>query len=84
MYRVIADLDVAAQVEGLPTESLAPYAELLDVLECAPWNGRPQHEDNPDGAVRRWSFGPGRAGHVVYLILEDRQEVHLLLVQWFG
>jgi hypothetical protein len=34
--------------------------------------------------VRRWKFGTGQAGHVVYLILEEQQEVHLLLIQWFG
>ncbi|MGH3786465.1 MAG: hypothetical protein ACRDRG_07905 [Pseudonocardiaceae bacterium] len=47
-------------------------------------DGRPQHEDNPEGAVRRWNFGVGQAGQVVYLILEEQQEVHLLLVQWWG
>jgi len=26
----------------------------------------------------------GDAGQVVYLILEDRREVHLLVVQWLG
>ena len=25
-----------------------------------------------------------RAGQVVYLVLEDRREVHLLVVQWLG
>ncbi|MDQ3153357.1 MAG: hypothetical protein M3R63_17155 [Actinomycetota bacterium] len=51
-----------------------------------PWNGRPQHPANPDAPVRRWAFGPrpSQAGQVVYLILEEQQEVHLLLVQWWG
>jgi hypothetical protein len=60
------------------------YAALLEVLQLTPWNGAPQHEDNPDGAVRRWTFGPGQAGQVVYLIDEQAREVHLLLVQWLG
>jgi hypothetical protein len=34
--------------------------------------------------VRRWNFGPGQAGQVVYLILEQQQEVHILLIQWLG
>jgi hypothetical protein len=51
----------------------------LEVLQLTPWNGTPQHEDNLDGAVRRWTFGPARAGQVVYLILEEQREVHLLL-----
>jgi hypothetical protein len=55
-----------------------------DVIETVPWNGSPQHKSNPDGALRRWTFGPGHAGQVVYLVLEDQQEVHIVLVQWFG
>lgn len=35
-------------------------------------------------AVRRWPFGPRDAGQVVYLVLDDQREVHLLLVQWLG
>ncbi|MCC8242702.1 hypothetical protein [Saccharothrix luteola] len=52
------------------------------MLELQPWDGRPQHEDNPGAAVRYWNFGPERAGQVVYLILEDQREVRLLLVRW--
>lgn len=72
------------QVAALPDEALDAYAEVLEVLQLTPWNGRPQHEGNPEGAVRRWKFGVGQAGQVVYLIIEERQEVHLLLVQWWG
>lgn len=75
------------QVAALPADALDAYAEVLEVLEVlqlTPWNGRPQHEDNPEGAVRRWKFGVSQAGQVVYLILEEQQEVHLLLVQWWG
>ena len=83
MYRIIPDPEVLAQVTALPDQALAAYAELLDTLELTPWNGRPQHEANPDGAVRRWTFGAGHAGQLVYLIIEARQEVHLLQVQWW-
>jgi hypothetical protein len=34
--------------------------------------------------MRRWAFGSGDAGQVVYLVLEQQREVHLLLVQWLG
>lgn len=84
MYRIVPDQEVLEQVAALPVDTLNEYAELLDVLALTPWNGRPQHEGNPDGPVRRWAFGAGSAGQVIYLILEDRQEVHLLLVQWWG
>jgi hypothetical protein len=84
VYRIIPDTVVSEQVAALPAEALASYAEVLEVLELTPWNGRPQHPANPNAPVRRWAFGPGQAGHIVYLILEEQQEVHLLLVQWWG
>ncbi|MER7014600.1 hypothetical protein ABT324_24510 [Saccharopolyspora sp. NPDC000359] len=63
---------------------MAAYADVLEVLQLTPWNGKPLHEANPDGPVRRWDFGPNQAGQVIYLILDEQQEVHLLLVQWLG
>jgi len=75
---------VFEQVAALPDDALDAYAQVLDVLEVAPWNGPPHHQTNPDGAVRRWLFGPGGAGHLVYLIEEDRQLVHLVQVLWLG
>ncbi len=57
---------------------------MLSVLEVKPLAGRSLHGANPDGPVRRWSFGPGAAGQVIYLIYEDHLEVHLLLVQWMA
>lgn len=83
MYRIVPDITVSEQVAALPTMALTDYAEVLKVLQLTPWNGQPQHQANPDAPVRRWAFGPGQAGHVVYLILEEQREVHLLLVQWW-
>lgn len=83
-YRIVPDEAVFEQVAELPTEVLAAYAEVLDVLRLTPWNGDPQHEGNPNAAVRRWLFGPDFAGQVIYLIVEGRREVHVLLVQWLG
>ena len=83
-YRIVPDQAVLEQVASLPHHALTGYAEVLDVLGITPWNGEPQHEHNPDGAVRQRHFGPDRAGQVVYLILEDLQQVHILLVQWLG
>lgn len=84
MYRIIPDAAVFEQVAALPDKALESYADVLSVLALTPWNGPPQHKSNPDGALRRWAFGPGHAGQVVYLVLEDQQEVHIVLVQWFG
>lgn len=84
MYRIVPDAAVSEQVAALPSEALAVFAEVLEVLQLTPWNGQPQHPANPDAPVRRWPFGAGQAGQVVYLILEAQREVHLLLVQWWG
>ncbi|MFI9505375.1 hypothetical protein [Nocardia sp. NPDC052566] len=71
-------------MQALPVDALPDYAQILSVLEVSPWAGSPQNEANPDGAVRRWAFGPRNAGQVVYLVLEAQREVHLLMVQWLG
>jgi hypothetical protein len=84
MYRIVPDTSVSEQIAALPDHMLTALAEVIDVLRLTPWNGQPQHLANPDGPVRRWAFGPGHAAQLVYLILEDQQEVHLLLVQHWG
>ena len=84
MYRLVPDSATLDQVAALPDAALEAYAEVLGVVALTPWNGTPLHEDNPDGPVRRWTFGLGHAGQLVYLILEEQQEVHLLLVQWWA
>lgn len=84
MYRIVVYPEAHDQIAALPDDALSAYAEVAEVLELSPWNGPPHRETNPDGALRRWAFGPGAAGHVVYLVLEDRQEVHVVMVQWLG
>ncbi len=80
MYRLVIYPEAQEQVAELPDEALNSYAEVLGVLELAPWSGQSQHEGNPEGAVRRWAFGPGGTGQVIYLILEDQREVHVIPV----
>jgi hypothetical protein len=81
VYRIVTYPEAQEQIAALPDDALGRYAAVLGVLELTPWNGLPQHEDNPGGAVRQWIFGHGQ---VLYLVLEDQQEVHVLLVQWIG
>lgn len=38
----------------------------------------------PDGALRRFLFGPEGAGMVTYLVLDDQREVHVVHVLWIG
>lgn len=84
MYQLVRENSFFAEIAHLPAEALPGLQEALLAIQLAPWNGEPQHRDNSDGTVRRWIFGPGFAGQLIYLILEDRREVHLLLVQWLG
>lgn len=68
MYTVETDGEAQQQIDALPVDALAAYAELRVVLETAPWSGRPYHRDNPRGAVRVRAFGTH--GMAVYLILD--------------
>lgn len=70
MYRVEADEWVQQQVDRLPAEALASYAELRTLMEVGPWSGEPVNADNPDAEVRTLTFGRG-LGLVTYLILEE-------------
>lgn len=83
-YLIVPDTDTTEQIAALPTEVLREFAEILSVLELTSWAGQPQNADNPERAVRRWTFGPAHAGQLVYLIDDRAREVHLLMVQWFG
>jgi hypothetical protein len=49
-----------------------------------PWNGLPYNDAKPDGAMRQLVFGPGGAGVVVYLVLEDQQRVDVIRVVWLS
>ena len=80
MYRIVLDEETEAQIDALPYEALAPLAALLDVLSITPWNGDALNADKPDAPLRSWPFG--RAGLLMYLILEDQQRVDLIRVVW--
>lgn len=83
MYRIVHDEETLPQIAALPVESLDTYAELCATLEVAPWNGKPQNPDNPDGAVRCWVFTWSTgSGQTIYLIDDHAREVHILRLQW--
>lgn len=82
MYRIEPDPSVKAQVDALPHDALLGYAEVLGVMELAPWSGEPINKRNPEGEVRQLFFGPHGAGMVTYLILERDREVHVLDMLW--
>jgi hypothetical protein len=82
LYAVTTDDRSQQQVDALPPEALAAFAEARTMLEVAPWNGEPYHRDKPDSPMRALSFGPNGEGDLVYLILEDQRRVDLLVVLW--
>jgi hypothetical protein len=84
VYRIVVYPEAQDQILALPENALTSYADVAQVLELTPRNGLPHDDDNPDGALRRWHFGPDAAGNLVYLVLEDIQEIHIVMVQWLG
>lgn len=71
------------QIAALPYEALPHYAQILGVLELAPWNGLPCNKDKSDGVMRTLLFGGGQE-KVIYLILEDQRRVDVVKVMWLG
>ena len=84
MYESTTDERSQHQVNALPREALAPFAEVRAAIELAPWNGQPYHRSAPDSPMRAWTFGPNGEGDIVYLILEDQRRVDLLVVSWLA
>ncbi len=83
MYQVVTDDEVNAQVAAMPDDLLAYYAQVLDLLEIAPWSSEPYTEAKPDGVMRRLQFGStGRTAQAVFLILDREQRVEIVRVVW--
>ncbi len=80
MYAVDLAGVAVAQVDALPGNALAPFAEVKVVLETAPWSGRPYRKDYPDGPARTITFG--ERGLATYLILERQRRVEIFDVVW--
>ncbi len=84
MYSVETEEVAVQQVAALPVEALPFYAELMTVLETAPWSGEAYNRQRPDANMRNHVFGKRGEGLVNYLILDDRRRVVLLRVLWIG
>ena len=83
MYQVVTDDEVNAQVAAMPDDLLAHYAQVLDLLELAPWSSEPYTDAKPDGVMRRLSFGPpGLTAQAIFLILDRDQRVEIVRVVW--
>jgi glycerate kinase len=83
VYELGIDPEAAGDIGGLPASALALFAEVLSLLEIAPWSGQAYNRRRPDGNMRAVPFGRNGEGIVVYLILEDQLRVAVLRVMWF-
>lgn len=84
VYDVTTDEQSQPQIDALPGNALAPFAEVHTMPEVAPWNGDPINEAYPDAPVRTPSFGPDHEGLLTYLIIEDLRRVDILKVYWLN
>lgn len=82
MYSVEPEQVAAEQFAALPEGALPFYAELMVVLETAPWSGEPYNMQRPDTNMRTHTFGEHDQGLAIYLILEDQRRVTVLRVLW--
>jgi len=82
VYQVITDERSQPQIEALPPDAAAAFAEARVVLEVSPWSGESLNAANPDAGVRTLTFGPTAQGMITYLILEDQRRVDILDVLW--
>jgi hypothetical protein len=84
VYQIVVHPEAAEQIDALPLTAVQDYLPVIDAVELAPWNGPPYNENRPDAPMRRWSFGDGGAGQVVYVVHEHEREVHVLRVLWLA
>jgi hypothetical protein len=84
MYLVKLPDEVRDQLAALPSTALAAFAEVMVVLEVAPWGGDPYNRERPDGNIRTLTFGTQAEGLLVYLIVEHAREVGVIELMWVG
>lgn len=80
MYRVAADEQVQHQIDALPADALASFAELRVLLEVSPWSGDPINDRNSAGPVRIVAFGRDRDGGPPLPALRRRPRQDRLMV----
>lgn len=62
MYSAETEVDALGEVAALPAQALPAYAELMTVLEVAPWSGDPYNLERPDANMRTHTFGEAPTG----------------------
>jgi hypothetical protein len=84
MYWVETEAAAVDEIAALPAEALPAYAELISLLEVAPWSGNPYNLQRPDTNMRTHTFSDGGHGLAIYLVLEDDRRAVVLRVLWIG
>lgn len=84
MYSVEWERHALDQLSVLPSDAFPFYAELVTVLQVAPWSGDSYDRQRPDANMRTHVFGQQGEGLVIYVILDDQRRVVVLRVLWAG
>jgi hypothetical protein len=84
VYSVDIDSEVDEQISALPAGALPSFAELMVLLEIAPWSGSAYNRKRPDANMRTHTFGADHEGLVIYLVIEDQRRVSVVRVIWGG
>lgn len=84
MYSVDIDSEVDEQISALPAAALPSFAELMVLLEVAPWSGNAYNRKRPEANMRTQTFGNDHEGLVIYLVIEDQRRVSVVRVIWGG
>ena len=82
MHSVETDVEALDEVSALPAHALASYAELITLLEMAPWSGDPYNLQRPEANMRTHTFGADAEGLAIYLVLERDRRVVILRILW--
>lgn len=82
MYSVETEAVALGEVAAVPAGVLPAYAELMTLLELAPWSGSPYNLQRPEANMRTHTFAEDGRGLVIYMILEGERRVVVLRVLW--
>ena len=81
-YLIDISPEAREQIRAMPSELPKQLAEVMAMLELTPWHCPPINDDNPDGAVRQFTFGDAGRAPLTFLILEQQRRVDVLEVTW--
>jgi hypothetical protein len=84
VYSVEWERQALDQLSALRSGAFPFFAELVTVLEVAPWSGDAYDRQRPDANMRTHAFGEHGEGLVIYVILDDQRRVIVVRVLWAG